>query len=421
MRSPHANVRCQAVWTLGNITAESVALRNYVLSFGAMTPLLDCFGDMSCISVVRVAAWLLHNFCRGTPQPVLPALGVLGSLCDSNDDRVLNHACWALCYLSTVPTNNQALLDAGVLSRLVQLLLDPSAFNVQMPVLRCVGNIIANGDEKQTQQVLDANVLAPLAKLLVSTNHSVQKEACWVISNITAGTHLQIQAVIDSGAVPPLVSLLGAAPLAVKKEAFWALSNAILSGEPAQVDYLVQRGTVRPLVDMLASQGDDQIVASAFQSLDTVLRVCRHSAAARTASADALDRLGGALLFDAALTLRLVERCDVESIFKSDLLPKVASLPHAALTLEAKKAMARVVFICHDSASPRQLDVLADLGFFNRMYVIRDRAASICVGLQQLDLPALVTLELLDVAFPNDIPMHKKWQLVTAAKHFHRR
>ncbi len=43
------------------------------------------------------------------------------------------------------------------------------------------------------------------------------------------------------------------------------------------------------------------------------------------------------------------------------------------------------------------------------------------MAMQDLELPALITLELLDAAFPNDIPMHKKWQLVTAIKHFHQR
>ncbi|MBT9557297.1 MAG: hypothetical protein IV100_14755 [Myxococcales bacterium] len=30
-------------------------------------------------------------------------------------------------------------------------------------------------------------------------------------------------------------------------------------------------------------------------------------------------------------------------------------------------------------------------------------------------------VEILDVAFPNSIPMHKKWDLVVAVKHFHQR
>ncbi len=51
--------------------------------------------------------------------------------------------------------------------------------------------------------------------------------------------------------------------------------------------------------------------------------------------------------------------------------------------------------------------------------MMRDRATTICIGLQEVGLPALVTLEILDVAFANDIPMFKKWQLITAVKHFH--
>lgn len=40
---------------------------------------------------------------------------------------------------------------------------------------------------------------------------SVLQEACWTISNITAGTKEQIQSVIDAGIIPPLVHLLSTA------------------------------------------------------------------------------------------------------------------------------------------------------------------------------------------------------------------
>ena len=52
---------------------------------------------------------------------------------------------------------------------------------------------------------------------------------------------------------------------------------------------------------------------------------------------------------------------------------------------------------------------------------IRDEAATLAIGLQDLELPALVTLEIVDAAFTNSIPMHKKWALITAVKHFHQR
>lgn len=60
------------------------------------------------------------------------------------------------------------------------------------------------------QVVINCGALHCLLSLLTA-NHkkSIKKEACWTISNITAGTKEQIQAVIDNQLVPPLVHLLG--------------------------------------------------------------------------------------------------------------------------------------------------------------------------------------------------------------------
>ncbi len=49
---------------------------------------------------------------------------------------------------------------------------------------------------------------------------------------------------------------------------------------------------------------------------------------------------------------------------------------------------------------------------------IRERATDTLIGLADLDLPALLSVEILDELFPNSIPMHKKWNLVVAIKHF---
>lgn len=43
------------------------------------------------------------------------------------------------------------------------------------------------------QAVLDAGVLAHLLTLLSSPKETIKKEACWTLSNITAGVHNQIQ------------------------------------------------------------------------------------------------------------------------------------------------------------------------------------------------------------------------------------
>lgn len=58
--------------------------------------------------------------------------------------------------------------------------------------LRAVGNIVT-GDDIQTQVVLNCSVLPCLLSLLGSPKETIRKEACWTISNITAGNKNQIQ------------------------------------------------------------------------------------------------------------------------------------------------------------------------------------------------------------------------------------
>jgi hypothetical protein len=51
--------------------------------------------------------------------------------------------------------------------------------------------------------------------------------------------------------------------------------------------------------------------------------------------------------------------------------------------------------------------------------MIRERATEICIGLQDLELPAFVTLSILDEAVhENSIRMWAKWELITVVKHF---
>lgn len=64
--------------------------------------------------------------------------------------------------------------------------------NVISAALRAVGNIVT-GDDVQTQVVLNCSALPCLLNLLSSPRESVRKEACWTVSNITAGNPLQIQ------------------------------------------------------------------------------------------------------------------------------------------------------------------------------------------------------------------------------------
>ncbi|XP_011082432.1 importin subunit alpha [Sesamum indicum] len=276
LSSSSDDVREQAVWALGNVAGDSPKCRDLVLSYGALMPLLAQFNDQAKLSMLRNATWTLSNFCRGKPQPqfeqVKAALPALAHLIHTNDEEVLTDACWALSYLSDGTNDKiQAVIEAGVCPRLVELLLHPSP-SVLIPALRTVGNIVT-GDDIQTQVIIDNRALPCLLNLLTQNyKKSIKKEACWTISNITAGNRDQIQAVIEAGIISPLVVLLQNAEFEIKKEAAWAISNATSGGTNDQIKLLVREGCIKPLCDLLVCP-DPRIVTVCLEGLENILKV----------------------------------------------------------------------------------------------------------------------------------------------------
>ncbi|CAH1426340.1 unnamed protein product [Lactuca virosa] len=276
LASPSDDVREQAVWALGNVAGDSPKCRDLVLAQGALIPLLSQLNAHAKLSMLRNATWTLSNFCRGKPQPSFdqtkPALPALQQLIRSEDDEVLTDACWALSYLSDGTNDKiQAVIEANVCPRLVELL-NRASPTVLIPALRTVGNIVT-GDDMQTQYIINLQALPCLLNLLIG-NHkkSIKKEACWTISNITAGNKEQIQIVIEANIIGPLVLLLQTAEFDIKKEAAWAISNATSGGTHDQIKYLVSEGCIKPLCDLLICP-DPRIVTVCLEGLENILKV----------------------------------------------------------------------------------------------------------------------------------------------------
>jgi len=289
LESPFADVKEQAVWALGNIAGDSPGNRDLVLRNGALVPILNILEDPSNkLSMLRNATWTLSNFCRGKkPQPdwntISPAIPVLVKLLNTDDNEIIADACWAISYLSDGSNDKiQAIVDSGVIPRLIQLLGNNEFNTIQTPALRSIGNIVT-GNDVQTQEVLNNNALPSLLGLLYSPKESNRKEACWTISNITAGNTEQIQAVIDANIIPKLIDILQNGEFKIKKEAAWAISNATLSGlkEPNQIRYLVEQGCIKPLCDLLTC-GDNNIINISLDALDNILKVGELDAASNS-------------------------------------------------------------------------------------------------------------------------------------------
>ncbi|KAL1188112.1 Importin subunit alpha-1 [Cardamine amara subsp. amara] len=271
LASPNDDVREQSVWALGNIAGDSSQCCEYVLRCGVLVPLLNQVNDHTKLSIVRQVTWTLANLCRGGQVKSVP-LQALERLIHSSDEQVLGDACWALKYISEGTNENiQTVIEAGVVPRLLELLLHPSP-SVLIPALRCVGNIVT-GDDLQTQCVINYGALPCLANLLTQNyKKSIKKEACWMISNITAGTKEQIQMVLEANLIAPLVNLLHNGDFDIKKEAAWAIYNATSCGSHDQIKYLVGQGCIKPLCDLLECPEPKTIIIC-LKGLENILKV----------------------------------------------------------------------------------------------------------------------------------------------------
>lgn len=195
--SPHIEVVEQVIWGIGNIAGDSPLTRDSVINSGALERIAMVLDQaVPGTSFMRNASWALSNLCRGRPQPhyehvkrAIPSL--MKVLIENDKEDIITDICWALSYLSD--GNKERIpdfLDQRLLGKLIQLM-NHENVALAIPCLRTVGNIVT-GDDSQTQLAINANLVPTLSNILSHPKKTVRKEACWVLSNITAGTHEQL-------------------------------------------------------------------------------------------------------------------------------------------------------------------------------------------------------------------------------------
>ncbi|EDO31940.1 predicted protein, partial [Nematostella vectensis] len=212
LNSPRQHVCEQAVWALGNIVGDGPVLRDFVIGYGVVKPLLKFVNPGVPITFLRNVTWVLVNLCRNKEPPppidtireVLPALALL---IHHQDLDILVDTVWALSYLTDGGSHQiQLVIESGVVQYLVPLL-SHQEIKLQTAALRAVGNIVTGTDE-QTQVVLNHGALSHFTGLLTHHKEKIKKEAVWFLSNITAGNQSQVQEVIDAGLIPLIIQTL---------------------------------------------------------------------------------------------------------------------------------------------------------------------------------------------------------------------
>ena len=146
LSSSDNDVKEQSAWLIGNISGDSVLTRDLTLSFNALPAMLVALNDVENmkLSTIRNITWSISNLCRGKPAPdfevVKTAIPTLAKLINHADKEVVTDAAWALSYLTEgLNEKIQAVLDAGVGPRLVELLASTNESKMLSPILRVIG------------------------------------------------------------------------------------------------------------------------------------------------------------------------------------------------------------------------------------------------------------------------------------------
>lgn len=290
-------IRDQAIWTLSNIAGDSVQHRDQVISMGTVEVVTQLLvsGQAKTLTSIETIAWLLSNVCRGSPQPpssiIARVLQLAPGFLSMEKPGILATACWMLSHLtnSGLVETLEAVLNAGIVGRLLELITRTDAENVQIPALRTLGNILT-GDDSQAQTLINLGLLQHLTLLLASDKREIRREAIWCFSNITAGTEEQAMTVAKHNCVHRIVEALSDSDFGVKKEAVWTISNLTHFLDCNIYDGMMSNGVLELMIRVLDHQ-DAEILLLALDAISRLLRANSCAAIPRFEALQGFSRL----------------------------------------------------------------------------------------------------------------------------------
>ncbi|KAJ9075661.1 hypothetical protein DSO57_1033754 [Entomophthora muscae] len=237
LSSKEMQLKKQAAWAIGNMAADSSEFRLAIKANGSVPFLLKLL-DEEDVELIKTACFALSNLSRypNSISKQLIDLDIIKKLACLLENDQMNRAYpeiyWIIAYLTAETEEaGEKIIHSGMMGNIVKHMLGLSAIGNQcIPIVRIVGNLTSQGDCYSDIFLNNGTFLPVLFRYLVSDIRSVQKEALWALSNITAGQVSNVEITLDAGLLPIILPVALEGSFDIKKEAGYVIMNILAKG-----------------------------------------------------------------------------------------------------------------------------------------------------------------------------------------------
>ncbi|MEE6478735.1 hypothetical protein FKM82_011980 [Ascaphus truei] len=283
------------LYTLGNLIVESEHVRNQLLLQGVVPALALCTQSPH-MAVLEALGYSLSQLLQSkeAPEKIIPIVldsglpqDILRLLRSDSEEwvGVAVEFSWCLHYIISSQLKNTLLISQGIVSKLVLFLTETAALASKTavqglellicPVLRCLGNLLAEVDLAGNKvRIQDGRLLAAIfvfMQLYLHEHPFLVRECLWTLNNLTAEDPVLCSAMLHLNVLPVLFQLLSHSK-AVSLLVLTVLCNVADLG-PAYCQHLGQKDILPSIITTLGC-ADTEVKRQSLELLNILFRHC---------------------------------------------------------------------------------------------------------------------------------------------------
>jgi hypothetical protein len=284
LKDPYNQIVEQAIWGLGNIIGDSVELRNKVVKTNVLNKLILMLRQNRGFNVQKHIIWCISNSLRIRPrnEPYAERKNCVAALIsafqaynevDIKQDCLFGVSEYCKTNLLIYFTDEKFMSSLRQYYQYVyQQTVEYSEMKPQISAIHKIIGNITNGDDFDTDKIIDQGYLKDLCIMLCVDDDMCKREICWILSNIAAGTENQIGSLLNEpNLFDNLVNLLYKSKKEIQREALWVICNMTKNCNKNQLNYLIQNNIFSVFKSFLGLDQDMKMVVLILEAIPNML------------------------------------------------------------------------------------------------------------------------------------------------------